>query len=171
MISQIAGEINPSSQEKYIPPSCLASNAIHMEDGICQQPTDRTRDGRTTQQVRHSLRLLLTAVDHSQVQVEARKESSFARAENQSRRIQRAYGLDEAREDRRQRPDDAEASENVPRGELLHQDGPGGFEEDVGDVENGDCRRELAIGCVDVFRHIRNLDISCCFISFHIYLI
>jgi hypothetical protein len=24
---------------------------------------------------------------------------------------------------------------------------------------------------VDVFRHIRNLDISCCFISFHIYLI
>ena len=132
-----------------------------MQQSIRKQAAKRPGNRGAAHKIRHALCLLLAPVDHRQVQIQAGEEACLAGAEDQAGSVQRGDIRHEPREDGGDGPDYTQPREDVPRGELLHEHGPGGFEEHVGHVEDGDGGGELAGRGADGFGHACYFDISC----------
>lgn len=131
-----------------------------MQQGISQKTTDSTGDGCTAHQVRDSFSLLLSSIDHGEIQVQTGKQAGLTATEDQARGIQGADIFDEAREDGGDGPDNTQAREDVPGRQLLHEHGPRRLEDDIGRVEDGHGRGELRGRGVDGLWHAGDLDIS-----------
>lgn len=101
---------NPKGSERSeVPPTSLPPNPIHVQQSIREQAAERAGNRGAAHQIRDALGLLLAAVDHRQVQVQAGEEAGLAGPENEAGRVQRGDIRHEPGEDGRDRPDDAQA--------------------------------------------------------------
>lgn len=131
-----------------------------MQQAISQKTADSTGDGRTAHKVGDSFGLLLSSIDHGEIQVQTGKQTGLTAPEDQARGVQGGDIFDKAREDGGDGPDNAQAREDVPGRQLLHEHRPRRLEDDIGRVEDGHGRGELGGRGVDGLWHARDLDIS-----------
>ena len=131
-----------------------------MEKSVCEQASKGSSNCCAYKEVRNALGLLLAAVDHGEVEVEAREETAFTGPKNQPSGVQSADVLNEAGAYGDDRPNDTETGHKKAWGQFLEEHGPGGLESDVCGVEYGNGRRKFLGTGTDILRHSCCLDIA-----------